>query len=91
MTWCGMTAAGPMCAPLCDGMPLERRGQPAAMFCPGPCISYLIAEDRVRGVGPYGSWAQLRAPSRHHCGRRGRHLWVVRGHGELAVQLAYAM
>ena len=35
MTWCAMTAAGPMCAPLYGGMFLERRGHPAAMFSPG--------------------------------------------------------
>ena len=35
MTWCGTTAAGPMCAPLCGGMPPEGCGHPAAMFSPG--------------------------------------------------------
>ena len=34
MTWCGKTAAGPMCAALCGGMPLERRGHPTVMFSP---------------------------------------------------------
>ena len=33
----------------------------------------------------------LRVPCRHRLGRRGRHLWVATGHGELAAQLAYAI
>ena len=35
MTWCGTTAAGPMCALLYGGTSRERRGHPAAMFSPG--------------------------------------------------------
>ena len=58
MSCCGTIAACPMCAPLYGGMSLERRGQPAAMISPGPCIPYLIA-DRVGGVQLYGTWAQL--------------------------------
>ena len=34
MTWCGTIATSPTCALLYDGMPLERRSHPAAMFSP---------------------------------------------------------
>ena len=43
MTWCRSTAAGPMCTPLYDGMPLERRGLLPWCSLPEPCVPYLIA------------------------------------------------
>ena len=47
---------------------------PPRCSLPGPCIPYLIAEERVRGVRPYGSWAQLRVPCQQRYGRRRWHL-----------------
>ena len=38
MTWCGTIAAGPMCAQLYGGTSLERRGHPAAVWLPHPCL-----------------------------------------------------
>ena len=35
MTWCGTTAASPMCAQLYIGASLQRRGHHAAVFSPG--------------------------------------------------------
>ena len=67
------------------------RGTAIPQPCSLPALYTLLAEDRVRGVRSYSSWAQLCVPCRHRCGGRGRHLWVAGGHGELAAQLAYAM
>ena len=50
MTWCGTTAAGPMCAPLYGGTSLERRGHPAAMFSPGALYTLLDCG----GQSPWG-------------------------------------
>ena len=55
MTWCGTTAAGPMCAPLYGGMSLERRGHPATMFSPRALYTLLDCG----GQSPWGSIAQL--------------------------------
>ena len=96
MTWCGTTAAGPMCAPLYSGMPLERRSHPAAMFSPGALYTLLDCGGQspwgsvVRLVGtalctmPAPLWTAWAAPMGRGGGGGG---W----HGELAVQLAYAM
>ena len=44
-----------MCALLCDGMPLERRGHPAAMFSPGALYTLLDCG----GQSPWGWAVQL--------------------------------
>ena len=41
MTWCGTTAAGPMCARLHGGTSLERCGHPTAVFSPGALYTLL--------------------------------------------------
>ena len=49
MTWCGTSAAGPMCARLYGGMSLEKRSHSAGVFSPGALYSLL---DRG-GQSPY--------------------------------------
>ena len=55
MTWCGTTAAGPMCVQLYGGTSLERRGHPAAVFSPGALYTLLDCG----GQSPWGSVVQL--------------------------------
>ena len=75
--WCGTFAAGPMCAPLCDGMPLERRGRPAASSSLGALYTLLDGGGQsprgwaVRLVG--ATWRTKRAPRERH----GRHLCLA--------------